>query len=185
MTSVVVDTDVVSFLFKNDSRAQLYLPLLKNRKLLVSFMTEAELEQVDPIGQVGRESSPTIPRIHDRFCVGAFIPRLDPAVGRRDGRGESEWPPHRGCRCMDCRDRIALQRCSGYAQSEGLPGCAQPKRPELCLNFDGIAVRNYCPSKVDCSCDTPIAVVAGNWLWLRLQCQGGSQGSDRSPSTGG
>ena len=45
MTSVVVDTDVVSFLFKNDSRAQLYLPLLKNRKLLVSFMTEAELEQ--------------------------------------------------------------------------------------------------------------------------------------------
>jgi tRNA(fMet)-specific endonuclease VapC len=45
MTPVVVDTDVVSFLFKNDSRAQLYLPLLKSRKLLVSFMTEAELEQ--------------------------------------------------------------------------------------------------------------------------------------------
>jgi predicted nucleic acid-binding protein len=45
MTPAVVDTDVVSFLFKNDSRAQLYLPLLKNRDLLVSFMTEAELEQ--------------------------------------------------------------------------------------------------------------------------------------------
>ena len=45
MTPVVVDTDVVSFLFKNDSRAQLYLPLLRNRRLLVSFMTEAELEQ--------------------------------------------------------------------------------------------------------------------------------------------
>lgn len=45
MTPVVVDTDVVSFLFKNDSRAQLYLPLLRERKLLVSFMTEAELEQ--------------------------------------------------------------------------------------------------------------------------------------------
>ena len=44
MTPVVVDTDVVSFLFKNDSRAQLYLPLLRGRKLLVSFMTEAELE---------------------------------------------------------------------------------------------------------------------------------------------
>jgi len=26
VTLVVVDTDVVSFLFKNDSRAQLYLP---------------------------------------------------------------------------------------------------------------------------------------------------------------
>ena len=45
MTPVVVDTDVVSFLFKNDSRAQLYLPLLLDRELLVSFMTEAELEQ--------------------------------------------------------------------------------------------------------------------------------------------
>jgi predicted nucleic acid-binding protein len=45
MTPAVVDTDVVSFLFKNDSRAQLYLPLLRNRDLLVSFMTGAELEQ--------------------------------------------------------------------------------------------------------------------------------------------
>ena len=45
MTPVVGDTDVVSFLFKNDSRAQLYLPLMRNRDLLVSFMTEAELEQ--------------------------------------------------------------------------------------------------------------------------------------------
>jgi tRNA(fMet)-specific endonuclease VapC len=45
MTPVVVDTDVVSFLFKNDSRAQLYLPLLRNRELPVSFMTEAELAQ--------------------------------------------------------------------------------------------------------------------------------------------
>ena len=45
MTPAVVDTDVVSLLFKNDSRAQLYLPLLKNRSPMVSFMTEAELEQ--------------------------------------------------------------------------------------------------------------------------------------------
>ena len=45
MTPLVVDTDVISFLFKNDSRAQLYLPLMRNRDLLVSFMTEAELEQ--------------------------------------------------------------------------------------------------------------------------------------------
>lgn len=45
MTPDVVDTDVVSFLFKNDSRAALYLPALKDRQLLVSFMTVAELEQ--------------------------------------------------------------------------------------------------------------------------------------------
>lgn len=44
MTPAVVDTDVVSFILKNDTRAQLYLPFLRNRQLLISFMTEAELE---------------------------------------------------------------------------------------------------------------------------------------------
>lgn len=45
MKPVVLDTDVVSFLFKNDSRAQSYLPHLRDRQWLISFMTEAELEQ--------------------------------------------------------------------------------------------------------------------------------------------
>jgi len=45
MRPAVLDTDVVSFLFKDDSRAQTYLPHLENRPWLISFMTEAELEQ--------------------------------------------------------------------------------------------------------------------------------------------
>ena len=45
MKPVVLDTDIVSFLFKNDSRAQSYLPHLHDRQWLISFMTEAELEQ--------------------------------------------------------------------------------------------------------------------------------------------
>jgi tRNA(fMet)-specific endonuclease VapC len=45
MTPVVLDTDVVSFLFKSDSRAQSYLPHLRDREWLIPFMTEAELEQ--------------------------------------------------------------------------------------------------------------------------------------------
>jgi predicted nucleic acid-binding protein len=45
VTPVVLDTDVVSFLFKSDNRAQLYLPHLRDRQWLISFMTEAELEQ--------------------------------------------------------------------------------------------------------------------------------------------
>lgn len=44
MNPVVLDTNVVSFLFKSDTRAQLYLPHLVGRQWLVSFMTEAELE---------------------------------------------------------------------------------------------------------------------------------------------
>lgn len=45
MNPVVIDTDVVSFLFKNDTRASLYLPHLQGREWLISFMTQAELEQ--------------------------------------------------------------------------------------------------------------------------------------------
>ena len=45
MKPVVLDTDVVSFLFKSDTRAQTYLPLLQDRQWFISFMTEAELEQ--------------------------------------------------------------------------------------------------------------------------------------------
>jgi predicted nucleic acid-binding protein len=42
---VVVDTDVVSFLFRRDTRAALYRPHLTGRTLTISFMTLAELDQ--------------------------------------------------------------------------------------------------------------------------------------------
>jgi predicted nucleic acid-binding protein len=46
MRFVIVDTDVASFLFKQDSRAELYAPHLEGDTLqAVSFMTLAELEQ--------------------------------------------------------------------------------------------------------------------------------------------
>lgn len=43
MEDVIVDTDVVSFGFKADSRALLYEPHLDGRNLVISFMTLAEL----------------------------------------------------------------------------------------------------------------------------------------------
>jgi predicted nucleic acid-binding protein len=44
MLAAVVDTDVVSFEFKRDTRAQLYAPDVAGRTLVVSFMTVAELD---------------------------------------------------------------------------------------------------------------------------------------------
>jgi len=43
MNRCVVDTDVVSFLFKNDTRAGLYLPILSKFQPAISFATAAEL----------------------------------------------------------------------------------------------------------------------------------------------
>ena len=44
MDAVVLDTDVVSFLFKDDTRAELYRPHLTDKLLVISFMTLAELD---------------------------------------------------------------------------------------------------------------------------------------------
>lgn len=43
--AVVVDTDVVSYLFKSDTRAALYRPHLDGHLPIISFMSLAELER--------------------------------------------------------------------------------------------------------------------------------------------
>ncbi len=45
MGRCVVDTDVASFLFKQDTRAELYRPFLEGNLLVLSFMTVAELDR--------------------------------------------------------------------------------------------------------------------------------------------
>jgi predicted nucleic acid-binding protein len=45
MNAAVVDTDVVSMLFKGDTRAMAYRSHLSNKLLGISFMTLAELER--------------------------------------------------------------------------------------------------------------------------------------------
>jgi predicted nucleic acid-binding protein len=43
MDSVLLDTDVFSYLFKQDSRASLYADDMRDKRLCLSFMTVAEL----------------------------------------------------------------------------------------------------------------------------------------------
>ncbi|NOT59937.1 MAG: type II toxin-antitoxin system VapC family toxin, partial [Acidobacteria bacterium] len=45
MQFVIVDTDVVSYSFKRDSRSALYEPHLRGKHLCLSFMTIAELDR--------------------------------------------------------------------------------------------------------------------------------------------
>jgi predicted nucleic acid-binding protein len=44
MAAVVIDTDVVSYLHKKDSRARLFRPHVVGNERIISFMTLAELE---------------------------------------------------------------------------------------------------------------------------------------------
>jgi tRNA(fMet)-specific endonuclease VapC len=43
--SVVADTDVLSFMFKHDSRAELYRAHIDRKLVIISFMTIAELDR--------------------------------------------------------------------------------------------------------------------------------------------
>lgn len=45
MSTVLLDTNVVSYLFKRDTRAALYAEHLRNRELAIAIMTVAELFQ--------------------------------------------------------------------------------------------------------------------------------------------
>lgn len=45
MDLVVVDTDVLSFIFKHDSRGAAYTTHLAGKEIIISFMTLAELNQ--------------------------------------------------------------------------------------------------------------------------------------------
>jgi tRNA(fMet)-specific endonuclease VapC len=65
----VLDTDVVSFVFKGDTRAELYLPLLEKREWLISFMTEAELEQWALLAKWSEKRVDWLHLFLDRFVV--------------------------------------------------------------------------------------------------------------------
>jgi tRNA(fMet)-specific endonuclease VapC len=43
MSSVILDTNIVSYVMKKDTRADLYRPHMEGRTLAISFMTVAEL----------------------------------------------------------------------------------------------------------------------------------------------
>jgi predicted nucleic acid-binding protein len=57
VTAVVVDTCVVSFLLKNDTRAELYRPHLDVDTKVISFMTLAELLPLVSRKRLGRAPS--------------------------------------------------------------------------------------------------------------------------------
>ncbi|RLC16899.1 MAG: type II toxin-antitoxin system VapC family toxin [Deltaproteobacteria bacterium] len=63
MEIVLLDTNIVSFLFKKDTRSVLYEPYLKNRILAISLMTAAELYQWAEVRKWGSRRVSQLERI--------------------------------------------------------------------------------------------------------------------------
>ena len=71
MTTLIVDTDVVSFLLKGDTRAQLYRPHLQGNTLALSFMTVAELYQWAYVRNWGNRK---LTRLEEQLHQYAIVP---------------------------------------------------------------------------------------------------------------
>ncbi|MBI3412294.1 MAG: PIN domain-containing protein [Planctomycetes bacterium] len=69
MSAVVVDTNVVSYQFKRDSRALLFDPYLRGKTWFLSFMTTAELERWALARRWGERLTAQLDRHLKRFAV--------------------------------------------------------------------------------------------------------------------
>ena len=71
MTTVLLDTNIVSYIFKRDSRASLYAPHLLDRELALAMMTVAELLQWAAIRKWGK---PRVRRLEQLFARSTILP---------------------------------------------------------------------------------------------------------------
>ncbi|MBI1297834.1 PIN domain-containing protein [bacterium] len=77
MNVILLDTNVVSYIFKGDSRALGYEPYLKNQQLAISFMTVAELYQWAAVRKWGeRRRSELAQALEDNYTVLSFDIKL-------------------------------------------------------------------------------------------------------------
>ena len=67
MASVVIDTDVLSFLFKQDNRGDLYKPHIDGKLGVISFMTVAELDFWADSRKLGSEATGATRALHSAF----------------------------------------------------------------------------------------------------------------------
>jgi tRNA(fMet)-specific endonuclease VapC len=65
----VVDTDVISYLFRRDTRAEIYRPYLTGRLAAVSFMTIAELDRWALQRNWGRLRQARMATLLERFTI--------------------------------------------------------------------------------------------------------------------
>ena len=69
MNILLLDTDVVSFLLKGDSRANNYASIIQGNRLALSFMTVAELFQWAAVRNWGEERVASLDRSLTKYLI--------------------------------------------------------------------------------------------------------------------
>ena len=83
MSRVVVDTDVVSLIFKNHPTAALYETDLAGRTLLISFMTLAELDRWAIQSKCGTGTPRMVAPLSGTIRAAAVQPKDSAPCGRK------------------------------------------------------------------------------------------------------
>ena len=112
---VVVDTDVMSYVFKKDSRADLYERHLAGKELIISFVTLGELHR----WAIGRSWGPAKLRKLEEYLAPFLVYHSDDDLclrwaqitenGRRRGR------PVQPADALDCGDSALIRFAAGHA----------------------------------------------------------------------
>ena len=108
MKQIVLDTDVVLFLFKRDSRLDLYLPHLKDREWLISFMTEAELEQWALVAGWSSQRIEWMRLFRRQVRDCSFFARTRIAVGGSNVIRAKKRAPNRDYQGVGCRHSVVV-----------------------------------------------------------------------------
>jgi predicted nucleic acid-binding protein len=74
--AVVVDTDVVTFFYKRDTRALLYMPHLDGRLTLISFVTVAELRRPTLERQWGEKRRRDLEKFLEKSAIVEYVKTL-------------------------------------------------------------------------------------------------------------
>ena len=82
MDAILLDTNIVSFIFKGDSRAEAYAPYLQGQRLAISFMTVAELYQWAIVRRWGKRRFKELERT---LMVSYLVLPFDVALCRKWG----------------------------------------------------------------------------------------------------
>jgi tRNA(fMet)-specific endonuclease VapC len=69
MSVVLLDTNIVSYLFKRDTRAALYTPHLQNQELGIAIMTVAELFQWAAVREWGEARTTRLEHHLERYTL--------------------------------------------------------------------------------------------------------------------
>lgn len=69
MSVVLLDTNIVSYIFKRDTRATLYAPHTENRELAIAVMTVAGLFQWAEVRSWGEARKARLERHLDRYTI--------------------------------------------------------------------------------------------------------------------